>query len=199
MIHTKLTIRDIESRINTAYSSAQAMGWTSARLLESLKPLWEELASKTASGRARYTKSDWAYASGYSGALFHNVQRNLVEFVYRDAQGVIFSVLKGSAHRSTEEYFQSGRGSELGNLEATHVWRGTDKPFSPWSVPNRDSEAHQRRELLKKDKRYTVQKEFIGHTSGAKWVLRFCGDWLTYCETEPAAWDRAVEHNAQRI
>ena len=51
---------------------------------------------------------------------------------------------------------------------------------------------------IKKDKRYTVTREFAGESSPA-YVTRFCGEWVSNSDTAPGAWVKAAEHNAERI
>lgn len=51
---------------------------------------------------------------------------------------------------------------------------------------------------IKKDKRYTVTREFAGESSPA-YVTRFCGEWVANSDTAPGAWVKAAEHNAKRI
>jgi hypothetical protein len=72
------------------------------------------------------------FLRGYCTALQDSVWSD-VEFCYRDASGTLFSTHRDSTHRKTEEFYASGKGCELGNLESAHVWKGTDKPYTPWS------------------------------------------------------------------
>lgn len=81
----------------------------------------------------RMAVSERTFARGYLRALMDALWSD-VEFCYRDAQGVLYSTHSDSTHRKTEEFYQSGRGSELAALECAHVWKGTDKPFTAWSV-----------------------------------------------------------------
>jgi hypothetical protein len=81
----------------------------------------------------RFTVGDRTYVSGYLQALLDSLWSE-VEFCYRDASGVIFSTAKNSAHRMTEEFYASGRGCELVDMECAHLWRGTDKPFTAWAT-----------------------------------------------------------------
>lgn len=52
---------------------------------------------------------------------------------------------------------------------------------------------------IKKDKRYTVTREFSGDPCGALYVTRFCGEFVSRADTIPAAWVKAAEHNAHRM
>ncbi|AEZ66255.1 hypothetical protein EXT67_20525 [Pectobacterium atrosepticum] len=52
---------------------------------------------------------------------------------------------------------------------------------------------------IKKDKRYTVAREFSGDPCGALYVTRFCGEFVSRADTIPGAWVKAAEHNAERM
>ena len=85
-------------------------------------------------------------------------------------------------------------------MECAHVWKGTNKPFTPWTIPNVESAKHKAREEVKKDCRYSVQREFIGAQDGAHWVVRFCDEWQNlHSISEVEAWDMAADHNAKRV
>jgi hypothetical protein len=80
----------------------------------------------------RMTVSERTYARGYLHALMDSLWSE-TEFCYRNSSGVLFSTHKESAHRRTEEFYSSGRGVLLGEMESAHVWKGTDKPFTDWA------------------------------------------------------------------
>lgn len=80
----------------------------------------------------RMTKTEHAFARGYLRALLDGLWQE-VEFCYRDSKGVIYSTAKDSTHRKTEEFYSSGRGHLLGDMESAHLWKGTDKPYTIWN------------------------------------------------------------------
>lgn len=49
-----------------------------------------------------------------------------------------------------------------------------------------------------KDRRFTVSKEFTGHPSGPRFVVRFCGERIDCRSTYAAAAVLAVGENARR-
>lgn len=74
-----------------------------------------------------------AFVQGYVFGLLaahRAAQWSKMEFCYVE-NGILFSTHMGSVHRSTEEFYASGRGSELSKLPCAHFWKGTDKPFTP--------------------------------------------------------------------
>lgn len=187
----------IETRIADIFSTAQICKQTSQELRERLCTFLAELNERTPGGNRRYSVELVGYARGFAAAYDRRLMQEQVEFVYRDKAGVIFSTWRQSTHRSTEEFFSTGRGIELGEMEAAHVWRGTDKPFTPWSVPNQDMRDRHAIKQAKADARYSVTKEFCGQAT-AQWVVRFCGEWVDCRETETEAWKRAADHHAER-
>ena len=197
-MQTKLTTMQVESHIREIYTSAQACRMTSSALNVRIAGFLAELNSRTESGRRRYSVEFVGYARGFAAAHDRILMQEQVEFVYRDKAGAIFSTWRQSAHRSTEEFYDAGRGIELGEMEAAHVWKGTDKPFTAWTVPNRESEKYAARKAVKEDKRYSVTREWMGAPK-AQWVVRFCDEWLNlYHEDEQEAWNLAATHSAER-
>lgn len=124
---------DTARAINEAFEAARRIGETQEQLLARLQIIRDELNSKTPGGAWRYDQYMRAHAQGYIQARHDDVMRKYVEFCYRDAAGVLYSTHRDSTHRKTEEFHASGRGAELSTLEGTHVWKGTDKPFGPWT------------------------------------------------------------------
>ena len=57
-----------------------------------------------------------------------------MEFAIGTRRVTLFSTHRDSTHRKTEEFYSAGKGSELGKLESAHVWKGTDKPYTAWSL-----------------------------------------------------------------
>lgn len=81
----------------------------------------------------RMTQGERTYARGYLQALLDALWSE-VEFCYRDASGTMFSTARDTARRTTEEFYSTGRGCELGKLESAHIWKGSDKVFTDWSA-----------------------------------------------------------------
>ena len=122
-----MMIRDI-------FSMAKVCKWTDAELNDRIvRKIWEPMNSRTPSGRKRFSEYMRGFAAGIVQSERDRIWREKVEFCYRDSDGVLFSTWKESVHRKTEEFFNAGRGSELGKMECAHVWVGTDKPFGPFS------------------------------------------------------------------
>jgi hypothetical protein len=195
---TILSTSQIETRLGDIYSTAQICKQTSEVLNERLLAFMVELCERTPGGRRRYSVEAIGYARGYSQALYHRIMREQVEFVYKDPQGVIFTTHFTSNHRrTTEEFYQASRGVELGEMDAAHVWIGTDKPFTPWSVPNQDMRDRQAVKAAKADSRYSVTLEGTGQ-QGLCYVVRFCGEWRGQRTTETEAWKLAASDHAER-
>ena len=127
-----LSLLQFQTWIADVIFSARLCHIKSSELSSKFDKIREEVYSKTASGRYRYDR----WTQGAVCGMIQYASNSLlekVEFCYRDAQGTIFSTEKDSIHRSTEEFFDSGRGCELGEMECAHVWRGTDKPYTAWA------------------------------------------------------------------
>ena len=52
--------------------------------------------------------------------------------------------------------------------------------------------------VKKLDARYAVAKEFCGHVT-ARWVARFCGEWLGEFKSEKAALSECYAHTEKRL
>ena len=50
---------------------------------------------------------------------------------------------------------------------------------------------------IKSDERYTIDKEFCGYAE-ARYVLRFCGEWIMQSQFYSSALVRAVGESARR-
>ena len=142
--NTVLSHTQIESRIRSIFALVEDSHSTLDRLNSQMLPVWQELASKTASGRHRYVGYTRGFARGVFDALWHTLMQEKVEFVYklrRDVpqinakQGELFSTHKQSVHRLTEEFYEAELGILLSDAYHSHVWKGTDKPIGAWSVP----------------------------------------------------------------
>jgi len=116
------------SSIRDAYSTSRSLKSTAEVTSERVSNIFKALPKST----PRHVRE---FLRGYNHAL-NDALWSDVEFCYRDAEGVLYSTHRGSTHRSTEEFYSTGRGCELGNLECAHVWRGTDKPYTDWAISN---------------------------------------------------------------
>lgn len=114
---------------SSAYHAKAPASWVSGKCMA----VMDEVRSRTKGGKMRYSVFMIGYVSGLIAAQRDQLWRK-TEFVYRDRDGTLYSTAKNSIHRSTEEWYSSGRGSELGTLERAHVWLGTDKPYTEWSL-----------------------------------------------------------------
>lgn len=204
MRNLKMNHMQVETRLSDLHSTAYICKQTSNELRTRVRDFLVTLNERTPGGSRRYSQEFVGYARGFARCLDRRIMEGptaFVEFVYRDAQGVIYSTQATTDfEHTTEEFYSTGRGSELGNLECAHVWKGTDKPFTPWTIPNVESAKHHAREEIKKDGRYTVRLEHIGAQDGAHYVVRFCDEWQNlHSKSELEAWDMAAEHNVKRM
>lgn len=197
-MQTILSTSQIETRLGDIYSTAYITKPTSAELHERLNNFLAELCERTPGGRRRYSVETIGYARGYARALDNQIMREQVEFVYRSLHsGYIYSTHKQSTHKSTEEFYEKGEGALLGEMEAAHVWKGTDKPFTPWSVPNQDMRDRQAVALAKSDSRYSVQSYGLAF-NGKGWAFLWLDKVMGSADTEAAAWLLAAKHKAER-
>lgn len=124
-----LTLTQWESRLFQEFSSAESYRSThdeqNKRIAECVHAELKRMHGK----RRVYP----AFVQGYVFGLLaahRAAQWSKMEFCYVE-NGVLFSTHRESVHRNTEEFYASGRGSELGKLPCAHFWKGTDKPFTP--------------------------------------------------------------------
>jgi len=200
MATAKLNHMQVETRLSDIFSHAVICKQTSSEWNGMVREFLAMLNERTPGGTRRYSQEFVGYARGFARCLDRRIMEGpdaLVEFVYRDAEGVCYSTHKTSTHRSTEEFYETGRGCELGDMECAHVWKGTSKPFTPWTIPNVESAKHKARESAKSDPRYTVSLEGTGKATLC-YVVRFCGEWAGQRDTEIKAWDLAAAHHAER-
>lgn len=99
----------------------------SSEEIEARLKTWRETFPK------RLTNHERGFVDGYVWALRDALWQD-VEFVYRDANGILYSTHKGTELRSTEEFYQRGEGCLLGDMECAHVWKGSSKPYTKFSV-----------------------------------------------------------------
>lgn len=136
MKNAKLSRHEWKSVVKDIFTGAYYTGSTHTHIVQSLKDrVYDPLGERTASGRRRYSPSDLSFILGYVEAQFEWVWQQ-VEFVYRDKHGNIYSTHRESDHATTAVFYDEGRGSELGDMEATHLWKHNGKAFGDWTVPN---------------------------------------------------------------
>jgi hypothetical protein len=123
----------VASAINDAFSAARQFRESHIQIDARVKEIRDELRSKTPAGSWRYVEYMRHYAEGYLAARYEDIWRH-VEFCYRDACGVLYSTHHESTHRKTEEFYASGRGAELSTLQGAHVWKGTERNYTPWGL-----------------------------------------------------------------
>lgn len=200
MRNLKLSHTQVENRLSEIYSTAASCKQTSAELNTAVREYLAMLNERTPGGTRRYCQEFVGYARGFARCLDRRIMEGpdaLVEFVYRDAEGVCYSTHRLTTHyHTTEEFYETGRGCELGNMECAHVWKGTSKPFTPWTIPNVESAKHAAREAIKKDGRYSLGKP----TGAFQWYdVYFCDVYVGRAETETLAYDLAAEYDAKRM
>lgn len=123
-----LSLLEFQTRVHDVVGAAVESHIKHSELQEKFNKIREEVYSRTTSGQDVYDR----YTQGAVCGMIQYATHNLWEFCYRDSSGIIFSTHKDSIHRTTEEFYASGRGCELANMECAHVWKGTDKPFTEW-------------------------------------------------------------------
>lgn len=127
-----LSTAQIETRISEILSSGKLMRSSGASICDNFNKFVYELHSRTSTGQRRYSPTTVGYARGYFSALYSQIQRDHLEFVYRGPDGTLYSTHKETTFQRVGDLIDSGRASMLNDLPNTHVWRGTSMPFSPW-------------------------------------------------------------------
>ncbi len=136
-IPTTVTFEQLERRISDIFVMAKYGHWTYYQIAECLHERVDKpLAERSAAGNPRHSKFVRGFAYGVKRAGYQNIERNELEFCYRDALGVLYSTRRGSTHKSTEDFYTRGVGSQLGNMECGHVWRDTGVSIDGWKYPN---------------------------------------------------------------
>lgn len=133
------TYRAAASAVNDAFSAARIFRDSHVQIDARVQRIYDELNSKTPAGKWRYPSYVRYHTAGYISARYDDIWKH-VEFCYRDADGALFSTHRDSTHRKTEEFYATGRGSELGRLESAHVWKGTDRNYTQWSRQSAEHE-----------------------------------------------------------
>ena len=75
-----------------------------------------------------------SYLSGVADTLADANWQNL-EFVYL-YEGELYSTHRDSTFKTTEIFYQTDRGHILGDCPCAHVWKGTDKAWNAFEIPN---------------------------------------------------------------
>lgn len=133
-IRPGIGLKALQDRIHSIFVMAKLCGWSSLELNKAVRDqIGTPMASRTPRGNPRHSKFMRGFAYGLQMAEYENIWRNEVEFCYRDAAGVIFSNHDESWHKSVNRYYDSGRGSELGQMECAHLWKNTHTAFTDWS------------------------------------------------------------------
>lgn len=114
------------SHIKQNYSMAKLCFWTHEKLLEEIGKVWKELQDKKI--------PSWVhlYLSGYNQCLRDSLW-NEFEFVYL-YKGELYSTDRSTEHKKTEWFYERDLGHLLSKCPSAHVWKGTDKPFTNFSV-----------------------------------------------------------------
>lgn len=141
MFRPSMTLYEARSTVREIFVSAKCCRMTSSELNKRCVDIKAELNSRTETGRRRYPVWLSGFVQGIAHELRERIMEEEVEFCYRNEQGDIFSTHKTSTHASTELFYAAGRGSELGDMECAHLWKGTDKPYTAWTVPNKKEPA----------------------------------------------------------
>ena len=122
-------IARIESRVNEIFTMAKICHWHSSKLNEECqKRIIDPLNHKTQSGKRRHSVWLAGYFAGYIAAKRSELW-NEVEFCYM-VKGELYSTHRDSNRKTTEEFYQTGRGHILVDSPGAHYWKGSDKKFT---------------------------------------------------------------------
>lgn len=122
---------DVESRIDELFTMARLCHWSHSEILEHLQTrVYAPLAMRAPNGRRKHSQWLAGFANGYVHAKMKEIWR-MVEFVYQDVDGTLYSTYRDSTLRKTAEWHEAGRGAELGKLPRGFVWSDCSKPFTP--------------------------------------------------------------------
>lgn len=122
-----LCSRRWEARVHDCYHMIESCQMTSADALAYVKQTIDDELNRKHGARFVYSVYERGFVRGMCRVRDNGIWQ-LVEYCYL-GNGVLFSTHKQSTHRLTEEFYSSGRGSELGNLPSGFYWKGTDKPW----------------------------------------------------------------------
>ena len=125
---TILSTYQWESRVGEVYSALESFRMPSAKHQAYIVERIDVELNRKHGTRSVYSAYVKGFVRGMCRARDNRVMRDLVEFCYVK-DGVLYSTHKASTHRSTEEFYSTGRGCELGGLPSGFYWKGTDKPF----------------------------------------------------------------------
>ena len=125
---TILRTSDWKTRVGELFSTAESCGCSSTELNEWTKSrIWAELDRKHGT-RPVYSNYLRGYVQGMIELRRDALYLTHLEFCYVGEDGTRYSTRKG-ALRSTDEFYDTGRGRELGSMLNGHFWIKTGKPF----------------------------------------------------------------------
>ncbi len=128
MRNTVLTLSQWETRVSDAFHMVELCRMTSRAMRDYVQSKINAELCRETKTRPVYSRYERGYVHGLIRARETRIQNAMVEFCYLK-DGVLYSTHKQSTHRTTEEFYSSGRGAELANLPSGFYWKGTDKPF----------------------------------------------------------------------
>lgn len=123
-----LSTLDWETRVGDTYHMVELCHMASAEANTYYAQQIDTELNRKHGTRSVYSAYVKGFVRGMCRTRDNHIMRDLVEYCYVE-DGVLFSTHKASTHRSTEEFYSSGRGCELGNLPSGFYWKGTNKPF----------------------------------------------------------------------
>jgi hypothetical protein len=124
-----LNMSQITTRVRDCFSMSRICGFTSKQECDYINAhLWAELNRTYKNGRAVYS----TYLRGFAAGLIESERfanyRWYLEFCYVGPDGTKYSTRKGAA-RTTQEFYDSGRGVELCDMPSGHYWIESGKPY----------------------------------------------------------------------
>lgn len=123
-----LSLQEWETRVGDTYHMIELCMMPSAQMNEYLRSRIDSELSRKHGTRPVYSQYEQGFVKGLCRARDNRIQRDMMEYCYIK-DGVLYSTHRFTTHRSTEEFYQSGRGCELADLPSGFFWKGTDKPF----------------------------------------------------------------------
>lgn len=124
-----ITLSELDTLISQIFSSAAIFKSTSDEIQDRLKAqIFDPLNAKYPSGKPKFSNYLKGYAQGCISIHRARIMNELTEFCY-NVNGELYSTHKQTDKRQTEEFYQAGRGSELGNYPNGFYWKGSTKPY----------------------------------------------------------------------
>lgn len=126
-----ITLSELETRISELFTMAIICKYPSDELNAYLKTyIFDPLNAKYPSGKPKFSNYLKGYAQGCISVHRARIINELTEFCYL-VDGELYSTHKQTDKRKTEEFYQAGRGAELGNYPSGFYWKGSTKPYIP--------------------------------------------------------------------